>query len=117
MPTNPSSYLPLTEPTFYILLSLTHGRKHGYAIKKDVKDLSQERVNLSTSTLYTAVGRLLDQELIERLSTDDGEANPGLPRKSYALTKLGKRVLGAETNRLQGMVREARLRLTEEDGA
>ena len=117
MPNNPSSYLPLTEPTFYILLSLTHGRKHGYAIKKDVKDLSQERVNLSTSTLYTAVGRLLDQELIERLSADDGEANPGLPRKSYALTKLGKRVLGAETNRLQGMVREARLRLTEEDGA
>jgi len=117
MPTNPSSYLPLTEPTFYILLSLTHGRKHGYAIKKDVKDLSQERVNLSTSTLYTAVGRLLDQELIERLSADDGEANPGLPRKSYALTKLGKQVLGAETNRLQGMVKEARLRLTEEDGA
>ena len=117
MPTNPSSYLPLTESTFYILLSLTHGRKHGYAIKKDVKDLSQERVNLSTSTLYTAVGRLLDQELIERQSADDGEANPGLPRKSYALTKLGKRVLGAETNRLQGMVKEARLRLTEEDGA
>lgn len=116
MSINPISYLPLTEPTFYILLSLAPGRKHGYAIKKDVKDLSQERVNLSTSTLYTAVGRLLDQELIERLSADKGEVSPGLPRKSYALTELGKRVLEAETNRLQGMVKEARLRLTE-DGA
>jgi DNA-binding PadR family transcriptional regulator len=109
------SYLPLTEPTFYILLSLAPGKKHGYAISKDVKVLSSERVNLSTSTLYTAIGRLLDQELIERFFNDDEEdSGPGLPRKSYALTELGKRVLEAETSRLQGMVNEARLRLREE---
>lgn len=108
------SYLPLTEPTFYILLSLAPGKKHGYAILKDVKDMSQERVNLSTSTLYTAIGRLLDQELIERLLDEDEDTGPGLPRKSYALTELGKRVLEAETSRLQGMVREARFRLRED---
>ena len=108
------SYLPLTEPTFYILLSLAPGKKHGYAISKDVKALSNERVNLSTSTLYTAIGRLLDQELIERLFDEDEDAGPGLPRKSYALTELGKRVLEAETSRLQRMVNEARLRLREE---
>ncbi|NWG35816.1 MAG: helix-turn-helix transcriptional regulator [Chloroflexi bacterium] len=116
MTTDPLSYLPLTEPTFYILLSLAPGKKHGYAIMKDVKDLSRGRVNLSTSTLYTAVGRLLDQELIERLDDDGQERGPGLPRKSYALTDLGRRVLEAEHVRLQGMVREARLRLRE-DGA
>jgi DNA-binding PadR family transcriptional regulator len=109
-------YLPLTEPTFYILLSLAPGKKHGYAIMKDVKNLSRGRVKLSTSTLYTAVGRLLDQELIERLSDDEQDAGPGLPRKSYALTDLGRRVLEAEHIRLQGMVKEARLRLRE-DGA
>ena len=108
------SYLPLTEPTFYILLSLAPGKKHGYAISKDVKALSNERVNLSTSTLYTAIGRLLDQELIERLFDEEEDSGPGLPRKSYALTELGKRVLEAETSRLQGMVNEARLRLREE---
>ena len=115
MSTDPLSYLPLTEPTFYILLSLAPGRKHGYAIMKDVKSLSRERINLSTSTLYTAVGRMLDQELIERLS-EEGEINPGpgLPRKSYALTDLGRRVLEAETIRLQGMLKEARLRLRED---
>jgi DNA-binding PadR family transcriptional regulator len=117
MPVDYLSYLPLTETTFYILLSLAPGSKHGYAILKDVKNLSKERVILSTSTLYTAVGRLLDQELIERLSEDgDDDPNPGLPRKSYALTELGRRVLEAETVRLQGMVKEARLRLRE-DGA
>ena len=111
MTNDPISYLPLTEPTFYILLSLAPGRKHGYAIMKDVKELSWERVNLSTSTLYTAVGRLLDQELIERLSDDGQDAGPGLPRKSYELTDLGRRVLEAESVRLQGMVKDARLRL------
>ena len=116
MATDPLSYLPLTEPTFYILLSLAPGKKHGYAIMKDVRDLSKGRVNLSTSTLYTAVGRLLDQELIERLSDEEQDAGPGLPRKSYALTELGRRVLEAEAIRLQGMIREARLRLRE-DGA
>lgn len=107
------SYLPLTEPTFYILLSLAPGKKHGYAIMKDVKKLSGERVNLSTSTLYTAISRLLDQELIERLSDEEEGVSPGLPRKSYALTELGRRVLEAEHIRLQGMVKEARLRLRE----
>jgi DNA-binding PadR family transcriptional regulator len=116
MSVEPISYLPLTESTFYILLSLAPGKKHGYAILKDVKDLSGERVNLSTSTLYTAVGRLLDQDLIERFDDDDAYPAPGLPRKSYALTDLGRRVLEAETVRLQGMIKEARLRLRE-DGA
>jgi DNA-binding PadR family transcriptional regulator len=114
MSTDHLSFLPLTEPTFYILLSLAPGNKHGYAIMKDVRELSRARVNLSTSTLYTAIGRLLDQELIERLSDDDEDVSPGLPRKSYALTDLGRRVLEAEAVRLQGMVKEARLRLKEE---
>ena len=114
MSVEPIPYLPLTEPTFYILLSLAPGKKHGYAILKDVKELSKERVNLSTSTLYTAVGRLLDQDLIERLDDGEDDPSPGLPRKSYALTGLGRRVLEAETARLQGMVKEARLRLREE---
>ena len=115
MPIDPLDYLPLTESTFYILLSLAPGKKHGYAIMKDVKDLSNERVNLSTSTLYTAVGRLLDQELIERLSDNDQDAGPGLPRKSYILTDLGRRVLEAESVRLQGMVKEANLRLSRDE--
>lgn len=114
MSPEPLSFLPLTEPSFYILLSLAPGRKHGYAILKDVKELSRQRVNLSTSTLYTAVGRLLDQDLIERLDEGEEDPRPGLPRKSYALTELGRRVLEAEMIRLQGMVKEARLRLRED---
>lgn len=115
MEANIPSYLPLTEPTFYILLSLTPGKKHGYAILKDIRALSGGEVSLSTSTLYSALSRLLDQGLIERVPADtEDSASPGLPRKAYILTGLGRRVLNAETNRLQALVAAARLRLSEE---
>jgi len=109
-----ASYLPLTEPTFYILISLAAGKKHGYAIRQDVEAVSGGRIILSTSTLYSALGRLLDQALIERVPADpDGEPRPGLPRKAYVLSDLGRRVLQAESERLQGLSTMARLRLGE----
>ena len=107
--------IPIREPTFYILLSMVPGKKHGYAILKDVEKLSAERIRLSTGTLYGALGRLLEQGLIERVSDDLGEnSHPGLPRKAYILTGKGRRVLEAEINRLHSLITAARLRLSEE---
>jgi DNA-binding PadR family transcriptional regulator len=115
MRVDPASYLPLTEPTFCILISLVAGKKHGYAIRQDVEAVSGGRITLSTSTLYGALGRLLDQALIERVPGEpDGEPRPGLPRKAYVLSEMGQRVLQAETERLQGLAAMARLRLEEE---
>ena len=115
MQANYLSHLPLTETTFYILLSLAPGRKHGYAILKDVQALSKGDVHLSTSTLYTALSRLLDRGIIERIPDDpENSAGPGLPRKAYVLSDLGRRVLNAATNRMQALVAAARLRLGEE---
>ncbi len=109
----PSAYLPLREPTLYILLSLSADNKHGYAILQDVEALSDGRVQLSTSTLYEALARLLDQGLIARVegpaAADD--QNPGRPRKVYRLTPSGRRVLNAEVARLQGLVTTALQRL------
>jgi DNA-binding PadR family transcriptional regulator len=115
MQTDPTSYLPLTVPTFYILLSLAPGKKHGYAILQDVEGLSDGRVHLSTSTLYSALGRLLDQGLIERVPGDlEPGSHPGLPRKAYVLSETGRRVLEAESERIQALAATARLRLAEE---
>jgi DNA-binding PadR family transcriptional regulator len=108
------TFLPLTEATLYILLSLAPGKKHGYAIRQDVEAMSEGQVRLSTSTLYSALGRLLDQALIERVVNDpDERAGPGLPRKAYVLSDLGRRVLQAEVDRLQALAATARLRLNE----
>lgn len=99
------SYLPLTETTLYILLSLAPGPRHGYAIMKDVRALSHNRVELSTGTLYSALKRLLDQDWIRRTEDPDPiAANGGRNRKAYELTDLGTSILQAEVDRLQSLV-------------
>jgi DNA-binding PadR family transcriptional regulator len=100
--------LPLTEATYFIMLSLTPESKHGYAIMKDVMTLSDNRVVLSTGTLYGALKRLLERGWIERV--EDLESNEtGRPRKFYRLTNLGRRILGAEVARLRTLVTAAQL--------
>jgi DNA-binding PadR family transcriptional regulator len=107
------SHLPLREPTFFILLSLSPSPKHGYAILKEVESLSEGRVKLSTGTLYGAIKRLLDQGWIRRV--DDPIPNgTDRERKSYDLTELGRRALNAEIARLQKLVSVARIRTAEE---
>jgi DNA-binding PadR family transcriptional regulator len=110
---NLTDLLPLREPTYLILVSLATGQKHGYAILKDIEELSHGRVRLSTGTLYEALTRLLDQELIERNDVEPGHEgdHPGLPRKFYRLTGLGQQVLAAETDRMQELSAIARRRL------
>ena len=106
------SHLPLSEAALYILLSLAPSPKHGYAILKDVQDLSEGRVVFSTGTLYGALKRFLDEGWIER-AEEPAPDETGHPRKAYALTRLGRRILEAEMGRLRALVKAARLRLTE----
>jgi len=101
--------LPLTEVTYFILLSLASEPKHGYAIMKEVELLSGERVIMSTGTLYGALKRLLDQGWIIR-SNNDTEKSSGREKKVYSLTTLGTHILDAEIRRLEGLVRVAQLR-------
>ena len=107
------SGLSLREPTFFILLSLSPGPKHGYAILKEVEALSDGRVRLSTGTLYGAIKRLLDDDWIRRV--DDPLFNDTKrERKAYAITERGRRVLNAEIKRLGQLVRVAQMQTTEE---
>ena len=116
---NVQAHLPLTEATFYIVLSLAPGRMHGYAIMKEVQALSDGRVKLSTGTLYGALKRLLENRWIRRVDDtgatptergNGGSNGPGRPRKAYVLTDLGRRILEAEIDRLGAMVVAARMR-------
>lgn len=96
--------LPLTEATFFILLSLSSGKKHGYAIMKDVERLSDGRVSMSTGTLYGALTRMLDQGWIERVDEPQQGARP---RNSYVLSGVGTQIMQAETERLMSLVQAA----------
>ena len=107
------SQLPLREPTFYILLSLSPGPKHGYAILKEVENLSEGRVKLSTGTLYGAIKRLLDRGWIRRVE-DPLPNGTDRERKAYILTEQGRQVLNAEIKRLQKLVNVAQVQTAEE---
>jgi DNA-binding PadR family transcriptional regulator len=94
------NYLPLQEPTLYILLSLRGGEKHGYAILKEVAKLSDNHLLLSTGTLYGALYRLLDQGLIEQIESENGTRG----KRSYRLTHSGLEVFNAEVSRMQRLL-------------
>lgn len=102
----PQSYLPLTEVTYFILLSLAPQARHGYAIMKEVRQLSTNRVVLSTGTLYGALQRLQDQGWIEQVEAPEGN-HPGRARRVYCLTHLGQAVLAVEVERLHSLVAAA----------
>ena len=98
----PDLFLPLQEPTFFILLCLRGGEKHGYAIMKEVDELSSGRVRLSTGTLYGAINRLLEQGLIERVEAPGPDEARG--KKLYRLNQHGLAVFDAEVSRMRRLV-------------
>jgi DNA-binding PadR family transcriptional regulator len=95
--------LPLTEATFFIMLSLSSGPMHGYAIMKEVQASSNGRIRLSTGTLYGALKRLLAEKWIMRAIESETEGSDR-GRKAYTLTDLGRRLLRAEIKRLEALV-------------
>ncbi len=106
-PTSPHDFIPLTPPVFHILLAISDGARHGYAIIKEVDVRSQGDLVLSTGTLYAAIKRLLGDGLIEE--TDSGKAvvNVDERRRYYRLTALGRKVARAEVNRMIELVNVA----------
>lgn len=104
--------VPLTEPVLLILLSLADQPRHGYSILKDVEQMSDGRVMLSTGTLYGALRRLLDNDWIERLEQKDNSRR----KQAYRLTPRGRRNLQFEVSRLKHLTRLANLRAAVKEG-
>ena len=102
--------LPLKTQWFYIMLSLAGGEQHGYGIMQDVRDRTTGKVRLWPATLYGSIKRLIEADFIEE---SDERPSPELDdarRRYYRLTALGKRVLHAECDRLQELVRMIRVK-------
>jgi DNA-binding PadR family transcriptional regulator len=104
----PQQFLPLTVPVFQILLSLSDRDLHGYAIIQDIRDRTDSEVELTASTLYAAIKRLLDGRLIEELDTRPGPEDDDPRRRYYRITPLGIDVARLEAARLERAVRMAR---------
>lgn len=105
----PESFLPLTPVAFEILLALADTERHGYSILQEVESRSGGAVLLHAGTLYRALARLLESELIEELDSPD-RRNDDERRRYYRLTSRGIAVAKAEVGRLEGQLAAARSR-------
>jgi DNA-binding PadR family transcriptional regulator len=72
------------EPALLILVSLSDGPKHGYAIMADVEEGTGRP--MGPGTLYAALARLEERGLIEALPPEDR-------RRPYRLTGVGASTL------------------------
>ena len=103
---NPEQHLPLRPVEFQVLVSLSQGDRHGYAILQEVEDGEEARAVPGLATLYRAILRLEKDALIARV--ENGTADRADPaderRRVYSLTPLGKAVVDAEALRLAPMV-------------
>jgi DNA-binding PadR family transcriptional regulator len=108
--TDPSSFLPLPQAQFHVLVALTSGERHGYAVMQDVEASSDGTVRMGPATLYGTLKKLVDQGLAEELASrpagDDDQR-----RRYYRLTGLGQRVCASEADRLAGLIKIARSNL------
>ena len=108
-PPRPESLLPLTAVAFEILLTLSDGDAHGYHVMQEVERRTSGAITLHPGTLYRALARLMDEQLIDELDAKPASRDDER-RRYYTLTKLGRAVLEAEAARLDQQVREARAR-------
>ncbi|MEL7592121.1 MAG: PadR family transcriptional regulator [Anaerolineaceae bacterium] len=96
---------PLTEASFYILLTLAEPL-HGYGIMQKVSDLTHDRVQLGPGTLYGALTNLQSLGLIRALEEKGNDR-----RKQYLMTELGRVIAEHEITRLEEAARHGRMLL------
>ncbi|MFI5229623.1 MAG: PadR family transcriptional regulator [Gemmatimonadales bacterium] len=107
--TDPRSLLPLSPVVLHLLLVLSGGERHGYAIAREIESATGGQIRMGPGTLYGSIQRMLSSSLIEpalhrrRTNDDDDER-----RRYYRLTTLGRRTLDLELERLAQVIELAR---------
>jgi DNA-binding PadR family transcriptional regulator len=95
------------EPALLILVSLSDGAKHGYAIMTDIEATTGRP--MGPGTLYAALARLEERGLIEPLA-------PVERRRPYKLTGVGASVLREQLSEMQSLASLGLQRLAESSG-
>ncbi len=103
-PLPPENFLPLKPHWFHVLLSLADQEQHGYGIMQEVLERTAGKVRLWPATLYGTLKRLIEEELIEESPARPAPELDDARRRYYRLTRLGRRVLAAESARLEELV-------------
>ena len=84
----------LTESMFYVLLSLLRQERCGTEIVQFVDDTTAGRVSLGPGTLYTILGKFVEERLIEETAVEGR-------KRTYRITERGRALYRQELSRLK----------------
>jgi DNA-binding PadR family transcriptional regulator len=102
-------FLPLSPAALHILLALASEDRHGYGIMQEVARQSDGKYRLGPGTLYDNLQKLMTQGIVEEAASPARNDDPR--RRYYRLTRFGRALLTAEVDRLDTVIREARIHL------
>jgi DNA-binding PadR family transcriptional regulator len=108
---DPSDLLPLSPTMFHLLVALSEGERHGYALKREIARQTDGKLNLGPGVLYGSINKMLERGLIEE---SDNRPDPHLDderRRYYRITPFGRRVAHAEAARMKDLVQMAARKL------
>lgn len=84
----------LTEPMYYVLMSLLWQERCGTEIMQAVDDATAGRVVLGPGTLYTILAKFEEEQLIRETAVEGR-------RRTYAITDRGRALFREELSRLK----------------
>jgi DNA-binding PadR family transcriptional regulator len=99
---------PITSSTFYILLALVDGPRHGLGIASEIERRTDGEVRMGPGTLYNAIKKMLDTQLIVEASTRPAPEEDDPRRRYYDITEAGRAALEAEAAKLERLMVAAR---------
>lgn len=102
--------MPLTPAVFHILLALADRERHGYHIMQEVEERTEGKVRLGPGTLYGSIKRMLAAGWIEETEERPDPDHDDERRRYYRLTDIGFRIASAEAQRLDRLVKSARIK-------
>jgi DNA-binding PadR family transcriptional regulator len=97
---------PLTPAVFALLLALTRGERHGYALMAEVDELTRGGIRLGPGTLYRSLQRMRVDGLVEEIDSPGpaGGDRRAERRRSYRITANGLDAVRAEARRLADLL-------------
>lgn len=93
----------LTPLSTAILFALADGASHGYAIIKEIEEITNGEMRPNTGSTYLALHRLLQEGFISEADGPGEDAR----RRHYSLTRAGRVAAKMEARRLAQLVRVA----------
>ena len=100
-------HLPVSARDYQILVSLSQGDAHGYAMVKEIAARTEDRIVFEPANLYRSIRRLIRAGLVEPSEERPAEESDDERRRYYRITPLGDGVVRAEAARMRELVRDA----------